>query len=95
MITYIEDDVLFTQRHLKELEFIFIYGVLEVYEDSVYVGKLNVHFDEEMMEAIEEEGEEYTLNFVHYVYINNELYHLNKFEVDYQTDLKIKQDENE
>lgn len=84
MKTVVTDDVLFTQRELNTLEFIYIEGVLEVYEDSVYVGELLVHLDEELENQLIDEHTTYMSEDVNFVYINNELYHLYKLEVDYQ-----------
>jgi lipopolysaccharide assembly outer membrane protein LptD (OstA) len=86
MKTYIEDDVLFTQKELNELELILALGMLEVYEDSVFISALNVHYDEEMEFVYVDEGIEYSDKDVRFVYINNEVVYLSALEYENQDD---------
>lgn len=77
MKTIIEDDVLFHNKSNDDFEFIVDdEDVLEVRKDNKIIGKLHIHFDEDVAENLKEEGFNTDFESCNYVYINNEVVYL-------------------
>lgn len=82
MKTYIEDDVLFTQKELIDLSFFKLDNLIEIWDDGEYIGILNIHYDEEIEETYIEEKESYDFDNIHYVYVNNNVQYLNSLTLE-------------
>lgn len=86
METIIEDDVLFTQKELSELRFekqnyeLWVYDLdqFDIPSSQNRVGRLVIHYDQELHEAYEDDYAPYEYEDIHFVYINNEVVTLNK-----------------